>query len=71
MPAEMLDDFDDYLKSNNMCRMDSNQKTGKPTGKYMLQKGTELIEFDDEELAPPAGVLGGNYARYVFPRIRP
>ena len=65
LPQEVLRGFEDYLADNDMCRMDADEKRGNVEGEYMVQWGDQRVEFGGVELAPPAGVAGCNYARYV------
>ena len=44
----------------------SGKKRNKITGAYTIcGDRTQAIDFEDVELAPPAGFLGVNYTRYV------
>ncbi|KAH9841338.1 uncharacterized protein C8Q71DRAFT_700010 [Rhodofomes roseus] len=66
LPDEVLEPFETYLAENQMCRMDGNgAKERKAQGIYMVERGSECVEFNDAELAPPSGVAGCNYARQV------
>ncbi|TFY51964.1 hypothetical protein EVJ58_g10279, partial [Rhodofomes roseus] len=65
LPDELLESCDAYLAENGFCRMDGNRTMGAGSdgrGSYFVQKGGQVIEFQNEELAPPAGVMGVNYA---------
>ncbi|KAI0729088.1 hypothetical protein C8Q72DRAFT_778702 [Fomitopsis betulina] len=59
LPNELLTDLREYLRSNNLCRMDGNRAMGA----VLRSEGSEVIAFAHEKLAPPSGVMGANYAR--------
>lgn len=66
LPSELLADLDKYLESNQLCRMDANHTMGATNdgqGEYYIQKGAKVVGFAHEQLAPPAAVMGANYAR--------
>ncbi|KAH9919252.1 uncharacterized protein B0H18DRAFT_882079, partial [Fomitopsis serialis] len=66
LPDEVLGPFEAYLVENQMCRMDGDgEKAQKARGIYMAEWGSECVEFDNAELAPPSGVAGCNYARAI------
>ncbi|KAI0720923.1 hypothetical protein C8Q72DRAFT_898264 [Fomitopsis betulina] len=64
LPNELLTDLREYLRSNNLCRMDGNRAMGAGAmGMSVLRsEGSEVIAFAHEKLAPPSGVMGANYA---------
>lgn len=66
LPAELLDDLHAYLETNDFPRMDARGAMGAGEdgcGEYYVQRGEDTIVFCHEKLAPPAGVMGTNYAR--------
>lgn len=73
-PDDVVGDFEHYLKSTGICRMDGDGQmphdisSGKGSYKVELEhddgKATEF-EFNNVELSPPTGVTAENYARYV------
>ncbi|KAH9829416.1 uncharacterized protein C8Q71DRAFT_718190, partial [Rhodofomes roseus] len=68
LPAELLADYEQYLETNGFPRMDANGTMGAGAdgrGEYYVQKGSDTIVFRHEKLAPPAGVMGTNYARSI------
>ncbi|KAH9915751.1 uncharacterized protein B0H18DRAFT_1040298 [Fomitopsis serialis] len=71
LPEEVLAPFELYLSENSMGRMDANSKSRESKGIYMVECGDEYVEFNDAELAPPAGVAGCNYARAIHREKQP
>jgi hypothetical protein len=69
LPAEVIKDFDDYLTDSEIFRMDpSGRKQKGEKGAYTICDEGEPITFQNVEMAPPAGVVGANYTRYIqFP----
>jgi hypothetical protein len=68
LPNEIIADFDNYLTTSGIYRMDplGKKKKGKVKGAYtILDDGENPIVFHDVELAPPSGFFGTNYTRYV------
>lgn len=69
-PNEVLDDFDDFLHTLGIRRMDGGGvmphdiETGR--GDYTIEIPNFSFTFHGAELAPPGGVCARNYARYVL-----
>ncbi|KAG6836217.1 hypothetical protein H0H93_010134 [Arthromyces matolae] len=76
VPSEIIQDFDDYIESINIDRMDRGhcavgstnvviRRSSTTDGKETLGVSVEgqSFEFHNVELAPPAGVIGQNYSR--------
>ncbi|TFK59493.1 hypothetical protein BDN72DRAFT_734678, partial [Pluteus cervinus] len=78
LPSEVIKDFDDFLHSNNMRRMDGHGTmvpegtTTHGHGNYTIRllNGEEMT-FHDVELAPPSGALGYNYSRAIHTKQQP
>ncbi|TFK72410.1 hypothetical protein BDN72DRAFT_749459, partial [Pluteus cervinus] len=78
LPPEVIKDFDDFLRSNNMRRMDGHG-TMVPDGTAIHGHGTytirlpdgEELTFHDVELAPPSGAIGYNYSRAIHTERQP
>jgi hypothetical protein len=67
LPPEIMQDFDVFLQSSQLKRMDGNgsmcQSHGDIQGTYEVSIGRKVFDFCQAELAPPAGVFGTNYSR--------
>ncbi|XP_006463317.1 hypothetical protein AGABI2DRAFT_55728, partial [Agaricus bisporus var. bisporus H97] len=75
-PVEVLNDFDNFLQSSGIWRMDArgeipyNHKTGQ--GNYTIELPDGLaFTFHGAELAPPAGICARNYARFMHAENQP
>jgi hypothetical protein len=67
LPKEVIADFNGYLISSHIFRMDpSGKKRKELKGTYTILDDQENpIHFHDVELSPPSGFFGANYTRYV------
>ncbi|KAF6742377.1 hypothetical protein DFP72DRAFT_184327 [Ephemerocybe angulata] len=67
MPAEVIEDFQNYYRENNIPRFDPNWPFIGNTGRGDLQLPLELgsFKFKDVELAPGSAMLVQRYARAV------
>jgi hypothetical protein len=65
LPPEVIADFDKYLTSSGITRMNPLGRKNKKMGAYTICDDEESVEFFNIELAPPAGVVGVNYTRYA------
>ena len=65
LPAEVLDDFDNFLNEAGIVRMDANSLMRDARGKtlYFANVGDANLMFHGAELAPPTGIFGKNYSR--------
>lgn len=67
-PAEVVEDFENFLRTTGVRRMDArghiplDSETGRGTYQIDLPSGRSFT-FHGAELAPPAGVCARNYAR--------
>ncbi|TFK62819.1 hypothetical protein BDN72DRAFT_739065, partial [Pluteus cervinus] len=73
LPGVVVKDFEKFLYGSNISRMDGGLKAegGDGLGSYALEIGGRKFEFSGEELAPPAGVLAGNYSRAIHRENQP
>ncbi|KAG2081606.1 hypothetical protein BD769DRAFT_1783953 [Suillus cothurnatus] len=73
LPQEIIDDFNEFLKANNLCRMDKEANpTSSALGRYVVGVGEgSYYEFNKVEMAPPAGVFGWNYSRATHSESQP
>jgi hypothetical protein len=63
LPGEIIDDFKDWLRDEEMVRMDTLGSQASTHGVYTVDAGREKCEFHKVEMAPPSGVFGTNYTR--------
>ena len=66
LPAEITDDFDEWLNTQQMVRMDTKGSQKGTEGMYVVENGDEKYEFHGVEMPPPSGVFGTNYTRCVI-----
>jgi hypothetical protein len=67
VPDIVINDLVTFLDDLGINRMDTNERLCGKDGVYGLEVDGYLMEFHGVELAPPQGMLGLNYARYVCP----
>ena len=65
LPDDISDDFKQWLKGEQMVRMDTKGSQDVTKGMYSIKCGNETYEFNGVEMPPPSGVFGTNYTRYV------
>lgn len=73
LPEEVMEDFDNFFEDCCLPRMHPcNGAAGDPinhsqcmAGDYSIQIGDNKFVFKNAERAPPAGVCGQNYSRFV------
>ncbi|KAF8056073.1 hypothetical protein FPV67DRAFT_1678612 [Lyophyllum atratum] len=66
LPPEVIDDFDKFLETTKLKRMDANGRLAEgsgSTGTYTVNIGADQFDFHHVELAPPGGVMGVRYSR--------
>jgi hypothetical protein len=66
VPRSIIKNTTDFFDEIGIYRMDGGKRLSSSKGTYMLQVDEIPIEFHGVELAPPSGVFGVNYARYVL-----
>jgi len=67
LPDEVIEDFNKWLEDSQIVKMNPSGNQKRPSGKYTICNGENPVTFHDVELAPPAGVFGANYTRYLLP----
>lgn len=67
LPDTIIADFDKFMQDTNIYPMNGDPLAlGKLEGKYTITFDETEFEFTDARLAPPAGNVSTNYARYMF-----
>jgi hypothetical protein len=66
VPEEIIKDTTEFCNSIGIYRMDAGKRLSSSEGTYMLEVDGVPIEFHGVELAPPTGVFGVNYSRYLL-----
>ncbi|KAG0126489.1 hypothetical protein HOY82DRAFT_542595 [Tuber indicum] len=56
----IVDDFQSYVKAYGLPRMAPPGQEG-----YTIKIGSEVLQFESEEAAPPSGCISTNYSRYM------
>jgi len=69
VPSAIIDDTTNFFNSIGIYRMDAGKRLPSTKGTYMLEIDDTPIEFHGVELAPPTGVFGVNYSRYLLLHI--
>jgi hypothetical protein len=64
LPDKIISDIDNFMEETNIYLMDGNPRLGKLEGKYEVMIGDVEFEFTNACLAPPAGNVSQNYARF-------
>jgi len=57
----VVGDFQTYVDTNGLPRM---AQAGH--GGYTIKAGAHILEFSDEENAPPSGCISTNFSRYMY-----
>jgi hypothetical protein len=65
LPAEINTDFEEWLKDNDLLRMDTLGSQDVTKGVYTVKCGDDVFEFHGVDMPPPSGMFGVNYTRYV------
>jgi hypothetical protein len=65
LPDEVNGSFEQWLQGEEMVRMDTMGSQDVVKGTYTVKYGDETYEFHGVEMAPPSGVFGTNYTRFV------
>lgn len=65
LPPSITNDFDNFLTATGLCRMNATSMDPAASGKYAVQLEDDVVEFHNAEMAPPMGLVGINYARYM------
>ena len=65
MPNEVNEDFNKWLTSKEMVRMDTKGSQESVKGVYTVKCGGDLFTFHDVDMPPPSGCFGTNYTRCV------
>lgn len=65
LPGEVNGSFEKWLQEEEMVRMDTVGSQDMVKGTYAVKYGDETYEFHGVEMAPPSGVFGTNYTRFV------
>jgi hypothetical protein len=65
LPDKIVETFTNFFDGIGVYRMDANAKQDDPKGSYTIDYRGMPITFYGVDLAPPTGMLGMNYSRYV------
>jgi hypothetical protein len=65
VPSGIIKNTTEFFDSIGIYRMDGGKRLSSSKGTYMLEVDGIPVEFHGVELAPPSGVFGMNYARYL------
>lgn len=63
LPKEVNDDFETWLKDNEMVRMDTKGRQDSTQGEYTVKYGDDTFVFHGVDMPPPSGYFGTNYSR--------
>lgn len=65
LPAEVIDDFENFITAAGLVRMDANSVMAEADGKgaYTVNIGDDQFDFHKADLAPPTAVFAENYSR--------
>lgn len=64
LPLEVLGNFDKWMADAMLPRMTPEWKELSEKGSYSINLPGRSFTFNNVQLAPPAGVMAHNYARY-------
>lgn len=65
LPAEVNGDFEAWLGTTQILRMDTLGSKTSDEGTYTVKYGGDKFEFHGVDMPPPSGVFGTNYTRFV------
>lgn len=62
LPQEIIGDFDDFLETTEIPRMEPSKELG-TTGVYTISDTQDYHTFYGVKMPPPCGYFGVNYSR--------